>query len=318
MRGTHAFPLWATLAALGVGLLSAVQSRVNGSLADALGNGLEAATISFTIGFLSLTVALGLLPRMREGLRRLRGVIRERGIARWQLFGGVLGAFFVLTQTLSVPVGGVALFAVTTVSGQTVASLIVDRVGLGPMGRQAWTAGRILSAGIAIAAVACAVAGRWGGESLSLLLVVMGLAAGGAIAVQQAINGRVSTASGEPLVAAWVSFLTGTIALIAAAGIAVLAGVSDLSPPPGTDLWLYSGGVLGAIFIATAAWVVGRVGVLRLALLSIAGQLLGAIAFDLAFTDYVDVGLIVGVALAFTAVAVNGVGRRVRPGMMNA
>lgn len=318
MQRTPGLPLWPTLAALGVGLLAALQSQINGSLADALGNGLEAAAISFCIGFLVLTVAGVLLPRMRSGLGRLRLVVRSGGIPRWQLFGGLLGAFFVLTQAMSVPVGGVALFAITTVSGQTTASLVVDRIGLGPLGRQAVTPGRILSAVIAILAVVSAVAGRWGGESLSLLLVTMGLVAGAGIAVQQAVNGRVSVASGEPLVAALVSFATGAFALLLAVVVAVISGLSDLSVPPGTQGWLYSGGFLGAIFIATAAWVVGRVGVLRLALLSIAGQLLGAILIDLAFTDYVDTGLVLGVVLAFAAVAVNNVGARARPGMMNA
>lgn len=304
-------------AALCVGLLSALQSRINGSLADALGNGLEAATISFTIGALALTILAVLLVRMRRGLGRLVQAVRAREIPRWQLIGGLLGAFFVLTQSMSVPVGGVALFAITTVSGQTAASLVVDRLGVGPLGRQEVTPGRVLSALIAIAAVASAVAGRWGGESLSVILVLMGIAAGAAIALQQAINGRVSVASGEPLVAAWVSFCTGALALIVVAAIAVRAGASDLSPPPDTQGWLYSGGLLGVIFIATAAWVVGRVGVLRLALLSIAGQLLGAILFDLAFTDYVDLGLVMGVVLAFAAVAVNTVGVPRRTGMMN-
>lgn len=308
--------LWPTLAALGVGLLSALQSQINGSLADALGNGLEAATISFSIGSLALTILAVLLVRMRRGLGRLVRAVRAGEIARWQLSGGVLGAFFVLTQSMSVPVGGVALFAITTVSGQTAASLVVDRVGLGPLGRQAVTPGRVFSALIAIAAVACAVAGRWGGESLSVILVLMGVGAGAAIAVQQAINGRVSVTSGEPLVAAWVSFCTGALALIIVAAISVTAGATDLAPPPGTQWWLYSGGLLGVIFIATAAWVVGRVGVLRLALLSIAGQLLGAIVFDLVFTDYVDLGLVIGVVLAFAAVAVNNVGLRRRTGMM--
>lgn len=318
MRGSPSVSLGPALAALGVGLLSALQSQINGSLADALGNGLEAATISFSIGFLVLTIAGVLLPRMRSGLRELRRVVRSGGIPRWQLLGGVLGAFFVLTQAMSVPVGGVALFAITTVSGQTAASLVVDRIGLGPLGRQAVTPGRVMSALIAIAAVASAVAGRWGGESLSLVLVLMGVVAGSAIAVQQAINGRVSVVSREPLVAAWVSFFTGALALILVVGTAVITGSSDLAVPPDTDWWLYSGGFLGVIFIATAAWVVGRVGVLRLALLSIAGQLLAAVLFDLVFTDYVDVGLVVGVVLAFVAVAVNATGGRMRPGMMKA
>jgi transporter family-2 protein len=229
------------------------------------------------------------------------------------VFGGLLGAFFVLTQSMSVPVGGVALFAITTVAGQVTASLIVDRIGLGPFGRQPVSSTRVISAIIAIAAVGSAVTGRWGGEGLSLLLVVMGLAAGAALGVQAAINGRVSSISGEPLVAAWMNFIVGTSALMIAVLIATSTGLTDLSIPADSQAWLYTGGLIGVVFVATTAWVVGRVGVLRQALLAIAGQLLGSIILDLLFTDYVDVGLVLGTVLAFVAVVISTAGRRPLP-----
>jgi transporter family-2 protein len=305
--------LWPVSAAVVVGALAALQSQVNGSLADVLGNGLEAALISFGVGLVLLTL-MGLgLARMRAGVRRLLIAVRSGAIPRWQVFGGLLGAFFVLTQSMSVPVGGVALFAITTVAGQVTASLIVDRIGLGPFGRQPVSSTRVISAIIAIAAVGSAVTGRWGGEGLSLLLVVMGLAAGAALGVQAAINGRVSSVSGEPLVAAWMNFIVGTSALMIAVLIATSTGLTDLSIPADSQAWLYTGGLIGVVFVATTAWVVGRVGVLRQALLAIAGQLLGSIILDLLFTNYVDVGLVLGTVLAFVAVVISTAGRRPLP-----
>jgi transporter family-2 protein len=305
--------LWPVSAAVVVGALAALQSQVNGSLADVLGNGLEAALISFGVGLVLLTL-MGLgLARMRAGVRRLLIAVRSGAIPRWQVFGGLLGAFFVLTQSMSVPVGGVALFAITTVAGQVTASLIVDRIGLGPFGRQPVSSTRVISAIIAIAAVGSAVTGRWGGEGLSLLLVVMGLVAGAAVGVQAAINGRVSSVSGEPLVAAWMNFIVGTSALMVAVLIATSTGLTDLSIPADSQAWLYTGGLIGVVFVATTAWVVGRVGVLRQALLAIAGQLLGSIILDLLFTDYVDVGLVLGTVLAFVAVVISTAGRRPLP-----
>lgn len=305
--------LWPVSAAVVVGALAALQSQVNGSLADVLGNGLEAALISFGVGLVLLTL-MGLgLARMRAGVRRLLIAVRSGAIPRWQVFGGLLGAFFVLTQSMSVPVGGVALFAITTVAGQVTASLIVDRIGLGPFGRQPVSSTRVISAIIAIAAVGSAVTGRWGGEGLSLLLVVMGLVAGAAVGVQAAINGRVSSISGEPLVAAWMNFIVGTSALMIAVLIATSTGLTDLSIPADSQAWLYTGGLIGVVFVATTAWVVGRVGVLRQALLAIAGQLLGSIILDLLFTDYVDVGLVLGTVLAFVAVVISTAGRRPLP-----
>jgi len=309
-------PVWPVSAAVIIGALAALQSQVNGSLADVLDNGLEAALISFGVGLLLLTVMGVALTRMRAGMRRLVDSLRSGTIPRWQVFGGLLGAFFVVTQGMSVPVGGVALFTITTVAGQVSASLIVDRLGLGPYGRQPISITRVASAAVSIAAVASAVAGRWDGVGLSLLLVVMGLAAGAAVGVQAAINGRVSKASGEPLVAAWVNFIVGTTALVVVVAIGATMNRTDLAVPSDPHVWLYTGGLIGVVFVATTAWVVGRVGVLRLALLTIAGQLLGAIVLDLVFTDYVDLGLVVGVILAFVAVLISTAGRRPAPERM--
>ncbi|MFM8514853.1 MAG: DMT family transporter, partial [Actinomycetota bacterium] len=120
-------------------------------------------------------------------------------------------------------------------------------------------------------------------------------------------------ASGEPLVAAWMNFIVGTSALVIAVGIAASTGLTNLAMPNDSPAWLYTGGLIGVIFVTTTAWVVGRVGVLRQALLAIAGQLLGSIVLDLVFTDHVDIGLVLGVVLAFVAVVISTGGRRSVP-----
>jgi transporter family-2 protein len=81
----------------------------------------------------------------------------------------------------------------------------------------------------------------------------------------------------------------------------------------GAPWWAYLGGLLGIVYIAIAAWVVPIVGVLLFVLLSIAGQLAGALVLDaVAPTSGTAVAwnLIAGVALAFVAVAVTARGRQ--------
>jgi hypothetical protein len=55
---------------------------------------------------------------------------------------------------------------------------------------------------------------------------------------------------------------------------------------------------------------VGKVGVLRLSVLAIAGQLSGSLVLDWWTTDYVDLGLVIGVLIAFAAVLVSGIKRQ--------
>jgi bacterial/archaeal transporter family-2 protein len=146
-----------------------------------------------------------------------------------------------------------------------------------------------------------------GGVEGSTLAVIAALIAGLAIAVQQAINGRVGASARNAWTAAWINFTLGAALLGATLGIAW--GLTDFDPGvlPTGPWWLYAGGTIGVLFIAAAAWVVQRLGVLLFALLTITGQLTGALLLDwLAPAQGVSIHLtlIVGVVLAAVAVAV--------------
>lgn len=304
---------WAPLAAaVLVGALIAVQSRLNGELAHQLGNALEAAVWSFGSGLVLLLVLVGVRPAIRDGLRRMVVALRSGGLRWWQVLGGLLGGFFVGVQSATVPVLGVAIFSVALVAGQSANSLVVDRVGLGPAGVQAITGPRLASAGLAIVAVTVAVANRVGGAGFSAVAVALAVAAGCGIAVQQALNGRIALTAGSPTSATVVNFAFGTLGLVVALVVTLVARGESLQPLGGAPWWSYLGGLVGMVFIAVAAWVVPIVGVLLFALLSIAGQLAASLLFDLvAPTSGAVVGwnLVAGVLLAFVAVAVAARGR---------
>jgi transporter family-2 protein len=296
---------WPLIAAFAVGALTAVQSRANGSLALVVGSGIQAAAISFSVGLILISIAVILMPRLRSGVHRLFTVVKTGQLPWWSLFGGFFGALFVLSQSLTVPVMGVAVFAVALVSGQSAASLVVDRLGIGPHGRQPMTGHRVAAAAVGVVAVVVAVSPRISSGNFSAPLVVLTFIAGLGIALQQAFSGRVSTATREPIVAAWVNFILGTALLLLALAVSVIVGWVQLGDLPAGPWWLYLGGVVGAIFIAVAAWVAARAGVLVLALLSIAGQLTSSLGLDALFLDGVDLALVFGVVLSYLAVLIN-------------
>lgn len=288
-------------AALVVGLLTSIQSRINGSLAEDIGGGLQAAAVSFTIGLAALSPIAMCSSRLRAALRTLVASLRLRKLRWWQLSGGFLGAYFVLAQSLAVPAIGVGLFTVSLVAGLTVSSLIVDKLGLSPAGRQSVTVMRTLAALLSIGAVAIGASSRFIDHSLSITFALLGFSAGVGVAVQQAFNGRVSAVTGQPIVAGWVNFLLGSMTLVIV--LVLLVTADAIAAPKFTEpaLWLYTGGLVGIVFISLAAWTAAKIGVLRLSLLSIAGQLLGALLLDLIFTDFVDAPLTLGVLIAFIA-----------------
>jgi bacterial/archaeal transporter family-2 protein len=293
-----------------IGVLVAAQARINGELSVALSGGLQAAVISFGSGLILLTAMLVFLPRMRRGIPQLAHAVRTRALPRWQILGGLLGGFFVAVQSATVPLLGVAAFTVAVVAGQSANSLLVDRAGLGPAGKQPITRMRVFAAGLALVAVTLAVADRFG-DSVNFAPIALGFAviAGVLIAVQQAMNANVGRAAGSPMTAAWVNFLFGTLGLAAALGIGITLFTGQWTALPGTPWWMYLGGTIGLIFIAAAAWVVPIIGVLIFALASIAGQLFGALALDLILPapgSVVTWNLIAGVLLALVAVVLSG------------
>lgn len=309
----------AIIAAIVVGALTAIQSRMNGGLAAIMHNGFEAAVVSFGSGFIILTVLLVLMPGIRRGLARIPAAIRSGELRWWQILGGLLGGTFVAIQSSTVPILGVAVFTVAVVAGQSTNSLVVDRIGLGPAGRQAISGARVLAALLAVIAVAIAVSDRFASGTFSIGAVLVALAAGLIIAVQQAINGRVGRATGHPLSATWLNFAFGVTGLVVTMFIVGFGTDVDPVALPDAPFWLYLGGAVGVVFIATASWAVQIMGVLVFALASIAGQLAGALLLDyVAPTPGSSPGwhLVLGVLLTGAAVAIAALGPKLRSAKM--
>jgi transporter family-2 protein len=297
----------------GSGLAMAAQTRINGELAIRLADGLAAAVISFGTG---LVVLIGLVPLTapgRRGLRAVRGALRTGRLRWWHLLGGLSGAFVVAGQGLTVATLGVAVFTVAIVAGQSASGLAVDRAGLGPGGAEPVTARRVAGAVLCVVAVLVALADRLDAPR-ALGLAVLPLLAGFGIAWQQAVNGQVRLAAGgSTWPATFINFTAGTVALLVASGVGVaVRGWPEGSLP--AEPWLYTGGLLGVMVIATAVAVVQVTGVLLLGLSAIAGNVLGALLLDLA-TPTVGPphpNTYAGAVLTLVAVAVAAYARRPR------
>lgn len=290
------------VAALLVGVLVAIQSRINAELTDYVGNGVVAAAISFGTGLVLVGAIILSRSQYRASLPKIPAALRDHRLRWWQLLGGLGGAWLVTTQGLVVTVVGVTTFTIAVVAGQVTGSLLVDRAGLSPAGRMAVTPNRAIAA--AVAFVAVALAGMHGSSFSLSWVVVLAVSAGLGIAVQQAINARVAVAAGQPLAATLVNFVVGFAGLLLVSVVILASGVAAFGTWP-TQWWLYLGGPIGVTFIALAAWAVHGVGVLVFGLLSIAGQLLGSVIIDLiAPAHATSFGWTQWLGLALIAVAV--------------
>ena len=113
------------------------------------------------------------------------------------------------------------------------------------------------------------------GALVSLILAVIG---GVLLAVQAPTNAILGKATGSPIVAAFISFLIGTLAL----GGAVAATSGRLFAPELKQVPWYAwlGGFYGAFFVVVMAFGAPRVGVAVLLTAGIAGQLAAALVLD--------------------------------------
>jgi transporter family-2 protein len=297
------------LAALS-GLMIALQARANGELSHRIDNGLQAALVSFGSGLIIIAVIALFNPSIKEGVRTLRGAVRTKAIPTWTLFAGMLGGSFVAVQTQIVPLIGVAIYSVASIAGQSAISLLVDRIGLTGGGKKEITPRRITAAFVTVFAVFISVADRLDGRNLSIAAVLLGVLAGAIVGVQRALNGQINEHSHQSFTTSLLNFAMGTTFLLILL-IAVMAiGGMKLSPLPAGPWWIYTGGVIGVIYIAFTSTIVQHLGVLTFTLISVGGQLVGSLLIDLfSPTDGVQVSvyLVSGIVLTYLGVLVGGV-----------
>lgn len=298
------------LAALS-GAMIALQARANGELSHRLNNGLQAALVSFGSGLLIIFAITLFNSKIKEGIKNLRTAVAKKEISRWKLFAGALGGSFVAIQTQIVPLIGVAIYSVASIAGQTAMSLIVDRIGLTGGGKKLISPRRVLAAVLTVVAVLVSVLDRIEGNDLSIFAVTAGVVAGAVVGVQRALNGQINEHSHQSFTTSLLNFMTGTAFLLLLIVVGIIVGRTELSPLPSGPWWIYTGGVIGVIYIAFTSTIVQHLGVLTFTLFSVGGQLVGSLVIDLVSpTKGVSVSayLVTGIVMTYAGVIAGGVG----------
>ncbi|GIJ27100.1 membrane protein [Micromonospora qiuiae] len=287
------------------GAASAAQAAINAELGQRVGNATLGAVVNNLGGTLLVLVGLLVLPSMRTGLAALR---RAR-LPWWSYLGGLGGAGIVLLAAYAVPVLGVAVFTIAQVAGNGLGGLASDRAGLAPVGRLPLSTPRVAGALLGMAAVALAQVGQPVGD-LAVGVLLLTVAAGIGVALQTALNGRIS-AAGSAAAGVAVNFAVATPAVLL---VAALAGAFTGPPVSWPTGWhLYLGGLLGVGIVASLVLGVRAAGVLRTGLALVGGQLAGALLLDVLLPDGPGARLPVLAGALLTLLAVLITGRRSRP-----
>ncbi|MBK8980149.1 MAG: DMT family transporter [Planctomycetes bacterium] len=136
------------LVALAAGAIVAIQPGINGALYRRLEHPIQAAVISFTVGWATLVAAC-----LALGQRLPRPSMLAS--APWWLWlgGGTVGACFVTTALIVAPRIGAAWWVALIVAGQMLASLALDHFGLLGFRQRPIDPRTLLGAGLVIAGV---------------------------------------------------------------------------------------------------------------------------------------------------------------------
>ena len=259
------------------GMLSPMQSAVNGQVGKELGDGNASAVVSFGSGLVVMAVIILSRKSTRQQFVSIPARIRAGRIPWWSWLAGLCGAMVVFSEGASASVLGVATFQTTLISGMVISGLLCDRFGIGVEIKQPFNVPRVLGAILAVAATVLVVLPNWQAPSvigLAVLPFLAGLLAGW----QPAGNSAVARETGSMLVSITWNFIVGFTVLALALLIHVLIGATSFHLP--RTWWMYLGVPLGLLSIALMGLLVRGLGLLLLGLASTAGQLIGSVLID--------------------------------------
>jgi transporter family-2 protein len=130
--------------AFAAGAALALQATVNAQLRLWMAHPLSAALFSFAIGTLAIVAVALAVGAPRPAVGSLRAA------PWWVWTGGVLGAFYIVSQVAVTPRIGAAVFLALVVAGQMITALGLEHVGALGLPRHPMTPGRLLGAALLV------------------------------------------------------------------------------------------------------------------------------------------------------------------------
>ncbi|AZA11965.1 DMT family transporter [Corynebacterium gerontici] len=278
------------------GALVPLQTIANSRLSRSTGTALSASLVSFSVG----TVALFIVTLMMGALPNLSEVSAQ---PPWMLTGGALGVIALSGNILLFPKLGAVQTVILPISGQIIAGMIIDNFGLFDAPVLPADPTRILGASVVMLGVlACVWRPKSSGQERHLPLQIAGIGFGMCLAAQSAINGQLGMSLDTPISAALISFAVGTATLLVI-NIGLRWRPNLWITQNTQPLWMWTGGLLGAIFVSTNALLAPRIGTGLTVLATLSGMMLASVLIDRARGAKVNARQIAGLATVIAGVS---------------
>jgi len=265
-----------------VGALLAVQAAANVQLSTATGSPFGASTLQLGAGATLLLAAAA----VAGSLDAFGGLDDAEP---WHLVGGLGSAVYITSGILLFPRLGAVLTVGLWISGQMLASLVLDGFGwLGvapePLGPAKILGGLavVIGAGLIVRAQSApgTPAGSLRERGGRLALAVL---AGAALPVQGAINAALRSDLGETIAVGVVSFVVATagMALLLAASLSLAdAPRPRFEPLRRMPWWGWLGGLAGAVYVTTVFSLIPEIGAAPAIALTVGGQQAASVLVD--------------------------------------
>ena len=109
-----------------------------------------------------------------------------------------------------------------------------------------------------------------------IIPILFAFSAGLLIILSRQVNGRLSLSS-TPMISSFWNHIVGFVVLTVL-GL-VIGGLipANLAEIP---WWVFSGGAIGVVFVASGSWLITRIGAVNSTMLVISGQMVSGVVFD--------------------------------------
>lgn len=262
-----------------IGAMLAIQTGVNSRLRQQLGSPFLSSMISFLVGslFLSLLVSLQSQP-----LADFSQHWQQQPF--WLWIGGGLGVIALTTNILLFPYLGAVQTTILPILGQIIMGILIDQFGLFDTSQIPFGIWRALGISLVLVGMGLAIfSKKEQRKSVPYLNLwrLLGISAGALAASQTAINGKLGIILNSPLQASLISFWVGASILML---FVLLFQQQHLNFKKvnfsNSPVWMWFGGVLGAVFVFGGSYLMPRVGTGQTVILALTGQIIGSLLMD--------------------------------------
>ena len=109
-----------------------------------------------------------------------------------------------------------------------------------------------------------------------IIPILFAFSAGLLIILSRQVNGRLSLSS-TPMISSFWNHIVGFVVLTVLGlfiGGLIPANIAEI------PWWVFSGGAIGVVFVASGSWLITRIGAVNSTMLVISGQMVSGVVFD--------------------------------------